>query len=255
MQQLIASLEKKTLKIQLFFAISCGLLIMLFIGFNAINNIKILSDETNIIYQNYLLGISHLKEAGINLAHLKGNLSELSNSNNDIRSKAQNTIEKTISSVQEEIIIARELMIEESDKKLVADFDIVFAKYQRNIEQINTLILHEHEKNILGNQINVLLSQSTFMDTIESTDAILNSLIKNKENQALNAAQLLKETRKENQETSLLIMFFGLLLIGGSGVLVARTISKPIRHLQLTIEELASGNLDIEIPYTVYRNE
>ena len=256
MQRFIASLEKKSLKIKLFLAISCGLLIMLFIGFNAINNIKTLSDETNTIYKNYLLGISHLKEAGINLAHIKGDLSDLPSSNSDVRTKAQNNIDKAISAVQEEMIISRELMVQDSDKKLLADFDIIFGKYQRNIEQINTLILHKQDKNTpLSNQATALLSQSNFIDTINKTDSILTSLIQSKESQALNAAQALKDTRKKNEKVSLWIMLFGLLLAGCAGVLVGRSITKPIRNLQITIEELADGNLDIEIPYTAYQNE
>ena len=255
MQRFISALEKKSLKIKLFLAIGYGLLIMLFIGFNAISNIKTLSDETNTIYKNYLLGISHLKEAGIHLAHIKGNLSNLPNVSNAIRTKAQEDIDKAISSVQEEMIISRELMILDSDKKLLADFDVIFGKYQRNIEQINAFILHNQAKTNVNGDILALLAQSNFIETITKTDAILTTLIQNKEAQALSAAQSLKDARKNSENVSLWMMFFGLLLAGLSGIFIGRSITKPIKNLQTAIEELASGNLDSEIPYTVYKNE
>ncbi|HCT99406.1 MAG TPA: hypothetical protein DF614_04905, partial [Methylococcaceae bacterium] len=246
MQRFISALEKKSLKIKLFLAIGYGLLIMLFVGFNAMSNIKTLSDQTNTLYKNYLLGVSHLKEAGIELAHIKGSFSDFISTDNALRKKAQQDIERAISAVQEEIIISRELMILESDKKLVADFEVAFGKYQRHIEQANTLDRA---------QAIALLSTTSLTEALTTADTLLTTLIQNKETQAFNAAQSLNNARKSNQKLSLWLMFLALILAVLSGILIGRSITQPIKNLQNAIEELAAGNLDIAIPHTAYQNE
>ena len=67
MGKLMVVLEKLKLSTKLLIGFSVGLLIAILIGVNAVRSLNELSGHAQIIYEKELLGVSHLKEANINL--------------------------------------------------------------------------------------------------------------------------------------------------------------------------------------------
>jgi PAS domain S-box-containing protein len=70
MGKLMVVLEKLKLSSNLLIGFGGGLLIAILIGVNAIKSLNEMSEQTQAIYENELLGISHLKQANINLIYM-----------------------------------------------------------------------------------------------------------------------------------------------------------------------------------------
>jgi two-component system sensor histidine kinase/response regulator len=252
---LTSLLEKKSLGTKLFLAVSYGLVIMLLVGFNAISNIRTLSNETNIIYENYLQCVSHLKEANIHLVRIRENIAQLTQIEAARHNQAKSNITKSTVMLQEEIAVARSSLSSQEDKKLLTNFDTFFNDYLGNIKQAILLSSPNKEKKTTENALERFITDNDFLTTSDTTEELLSTLSHNKEQQAFFISEKLKKMREESEHISLLLMFFGVLITAISGFLVGKSVTEPINRLQTAIEGLAAGNLDVVIPHVEDRNE
>ncbi len=255
MTLLTSLLEKKSLGTKLFLAVSYGLVIMLLIGFNAISNIRTLSYETNIIYENYLQCVSHLKEANIHLVRIRENVVQLSQTDDARYSQAKSTITKSTITLQEEMALARGSLSSQVDKKLLANFDTFFNDHLSNIKQATLLSNEYKEKKIVESVLEHFIHGTDFSTTANAAEELLSTLSHNKELQAFAISEKLKKMREESERISLFLMFFGILITAISGFLIGKSITAPINRLQTAIEGLAAGNLDVVIPHIGDKNE
>ena len=255
MMLLTSLLEKKSLGTKLFLAVSYGLVIMLLVGFNAISNIRTLSNETNIIYENYLQCVSHLKEANIHLVRIRENIAQLTQIEAARHNQAKSNITKSTVMLQEEIAVARSSLSSQEDKKLLTNFDTFFNDYLGNIKQAILLSSPNKEKKTTENALERFITDNDFLTTSDTTEELLSTLSHNKEQQAFFISEKLKKMREESEHISLLLMFFGVLITAISGFLVGKSVTEPINRLQTAIEGLAAGNLDVVIPHVEDRNE
>lgn len=70
MNTLLITLEKLSLNTKLLFGFSVGLLIAAVIGVYGLSSQQISQSEMEALYEQELLGISHIKEANINLIYM-----------------------------------------------------------------------------------------------------------------------------------------------------------------------------------------
>ena len=119
MKNFMVVLEKLKLPNKLLIGFSVGLLIAMLIGANAISSLNEMSEQAQVLYELDLLGISHLKEANINLIYMGRSMRQMMlASDAEGREKALAMINKATVTLQKELAEARKTIFREENKKL-----------------------------------------------------------------------------------------------------------------------------------------
>ncbi len=250
------ALEKRKLTTKLFINFGICLVIMTLIGLNAMNSLKIISEQTQTTYEQELLGISHIKEANINLVLIGKNMRQALLLTHDFsrREKTIAEVEKAIANVELEINEVRKRIFLDKNKQLLAQFDEKFLQYKINANKAIDL-MKEEGNSIPQSKATNYVSSENYIEVGEDADNLLTELSRNKENRARERGEELKIMGEENQFILLGMMLSGLFVGIIGGIITGNAIGRPIQKLQESIESLTNGQLDVEIPYLNYPNE
>ena len=255
MKLLSVALEKRKLSTKLFINFGISLVIMLLIGFNAMNSLKVISQKTQTIYEEELLGISHLKEANINFILIGRNMRQALLLTDDFagQESAISAIEKSIANVELDIAEVRKRVSIDKNKQLLTQFDEKFLQYKTNVNKVIALV--QKNESIPQSKATNYVSSDSYMEVVNAVDNLLIELSHNQENRAQKKAEELKKMDRDGQLILLTLMLCGLFVGIIVGIMTGKAIGRPIQKLQESIESLANGGLDIEIPYLNYPNE
>ncbi len=249
----MSMLEKRNLTTKLFLGFSLGLITTLLIGLNSSNNMNLISKEIKAMYYSQLLGVSHIKETEINLIYIERSLRQIVLATTPTaHEKASQRLDKAIVTLQTELDEARKTITDDEGKKLLSEFDRLYANYRHNVEKTISLV---HKEDKQQTEAIEFISSDEFVTNINSVDDTLTKMARAKDASSHQTIDLLEQLTENNQKLLLLLMFFGLVFSGLFGVLSGRSISAPINRIQKTVEHLANGKLDIEIPDLDYPNE
>lgn len=246
-------LEKLKLSSKLLIGFGGGLLIALLIGADAITSLNRMSEQAQMIYEKELLGISHLKEANINLILIGRSMRQMMLASDAAgREKARAMIDKASLDLQTEMAEARKTIFREENRKMLLKFDAQFEQYKRNVNRAITLL----EKDVFrASEAVAYISGAEFMNVVNGADETLEAISKIKEEGAGKTAQALAELSRRSQAVSLGLLLVGLVLGGVAGLIMGNAIKRPNDRLLASVEGLAAGKLDDTIPHTDYRNE
>jgi PAS domain S-box-containing protein len=228
------------------------LLIALMLGILNQHSLNILNDETKKLYEEELLGISHLKEAHSDLIMIGRSIRHMMLAPDKISREASKiSLEEAKTNLQKEFEEGRKLIYKDENKKLLTEFDELFKQYLLNIEHIQTLL----ELDSSGSKAVQFLFTPEFITVGLNADLKLDAITKNKENNAKEASKHCEYIFAKSRHLSILLLIFG--LIGGIlfGWLISISIRRPSKKLSDCVEQLIDGQLNIEIPYTGYGNE
>ncbi len=247
MKLFIPSSKKVNLTTKLFWGGGFSLLIIFLIGLNTIVSLQKLNVETNILYDKHLIGISHIKEASINLNHMRKNVRQMVFAENIFtQKKAIENLDKADSELQSQINEITVTLDSAENKQQLSEFLRLIEQYRHYIEQISSLVEGDESKKIQAKQI---FLSPIFVEIGENADTLLAEIATIKEKDAYKMAESLKKMSEQNQTFSFVLMFFGLFFGGFSGFLIVRSVSNSIERLQNFIEDLAHNNLDVEVPH------
>jgi two-component system sensor histidine kinase/response regulator len=253
MGKLMVVLEKLKLSSKLLIGFSGGLLIAVLIGVNAIMSLDKMNEQTQSIYENELLGISHLKEANINLIYIGRSLRQMVLAPDAVgREKARAAIDKATVTLQTELAEARKRIYREEVKKLLVTFDSMFEQYRRNVNRASTLL---EKEGFRTSEAVTYISSPEFITVGNEADDTLTAMTKIKEEGAHNIAQALTDLSKKSRTISLILLLAGLVCGGIGGLIMGASIKRPNDRLRNSVEGLAAGKLDDTIPHADYRNE
>ncbi|TAK60021.1 PAS domain S-box protein [Methylobacter sp.] len=253
MKRIMVMLEKRQLVSKLMLGFGICLFITLLIGVNAINSMRVMTEKSTDIYEMDLLGISHLKEANINLMYIGRSLRQMMLSQNAAdREKAKARMDKAMLTLQIELDEARKRIFREDSKKLLVRFDSYYEQYKRNIDQA---VLLMNKEDYRSSEAAAFISSDEYVKTINTADDTLSAITKIKEAGAKQTADMLSELGEQNRRFSLILMLLGLVIGAGAGLMLGISIQRPTLRLRDSIERLAAGKLDESVPYTGYSNE
>jgi two-component system sensor histidine kinase/response regulator len=249
----MVALEKLKLSNKLFIGFSVGLLIAILIGVNAIMSLNEMNEQTQVIYEKELLGVSHLKEANINLILMGRSMRQMMlASDAEGREKARAAIEKASAALQTELAEARKRIYREEVKKLLVKFDAQFDQYKRNVSRAITLL---EKDGFRTSEAVAYISSPEFMGVVNDADDTLAAMTKVKEEGARNMAQTLTDLSEKGRNFSVILILAGLVLGCIGGLIMGASIKRPSDRLRTSVEGLAAGKLDDAIPHTDYKNE
>jgi two-component system sensor histidine kinase/response regulator len=248
-------LEKQSLTIKLLLGFSFGLIITLIMGFSTIKNLDTLNQEVKKIYADHLLGISHVKDANINLVEMSRSLRVMiSAADNDERAIAKAQLDKATINLQTELNQVRENIAfsEEDDKRVLAEFDSLFEQYKQYIEHTLSLM---SERDYRQSDASAFIADPEVVAVLTNADNSLAKITQIKEQSAGKKASGLEQLSEESRRLTFILLSIGVVFGGLVGILIGRSIELPIKRLQASIQDLAKGNLEVEIAHTDYPNE
>jgi len=253
MGKLMGVLEKLKLPIKLLIGFSGGLLIAILIGVNAIRSLNEMSEQAQAIYEKELLGISHFKEANINLIYMGRSLRQMMLAADAAdRKKARAAIDKASVTLKMELGEARKRVYREEGKKLLVTFDYQFEQYSRNVDRATAML---EKEGFRTSEALTYISSTEFINAGKEADETIDAMTKIKEEGAQKIAQSLTALSEKSRAISLILLLAGLALGGIAGLMMGRSIKRPNDRLLTSVEGLAAGKLDDTIPYADYNNE
>ncbi|PKN72054.1 MAG: hypothetical protein CVU52_08180, partial [Deltaproteobacteria bacterium HGW-Deltaproteobacteria-10] len=230
------------------------LLVTLMIGSQSLYEMTRLEKATRDIYEKEMTAVSHINEANINLIHIGRSLRQMALVTNLAdREKAKKRLDLARVTLQKELEDGRRLFYIEKNKKLIVEFDAIYAQYLRNVDQVIALIEAGDSSSRLS--IEKILTSAEFNDVINKADEKLNEVAQAKETAARQAA--MRVTAASAQSRLLLIVLLSIGLIGGGifAWLISISIRRPLNDLVGSIEDIAAGRLDSKVPHAHYNNE
>ncbi|MFZ4437089.1 MAG: response regulator [Syntrophales bacterium] len=230
------------------------LLVALLIGSRSLYDTAQLNNAAQQLYEQDVLGISHIKEANINLIYIGRSLRTIALVSDPAHRETQKkVIDKARATFTKELEEARKLALPEETKRLLAELDLCYPLYLRYVDQIITL--SEARKADSDNQAVQILFSSDLRDSALKVDAKFTEVVSALEKDAQQAVAQISASHMQSRFIMILLLVCGLIGGGIFAWLISISVSRPLNGLRQGIEDLAAGHLDVTVPHTDYRNE
>lgn len=250
---LFTMLEKLKLNTALVLGFSLGLVVAAIVWAYGQHQLVLAQESMEVIYEKELLGISHIKEANINLMYMARSVRQsLIAQDEQTRNAARSQVSEARERLRKELDEGRKRIFREETIAAYEEFERHFARYNENITHALALIERE---TAASSEAAKFLTSKEFMATVNAADDALNKMTDIKERGAKEKMDAARERAESARLASILMLLAGLsaaVLLGG---LVGRAISAPNNRLRSAVEDLAKGEVHTGIPHTEYPNE
>jgi PAS domain S-box-containing protein len=253
MNTLQIHIEKLWLKTKLMIGFSVGLVVAAAIGINSLNSLSVLEAEMERMYEMDLLGISHIKEANINLIYMGRAMRQMMIAqDSSTRDKARSQVKAAHDKLLKELEEGRKRIIRDEVIALHDEFLRTFSKFNENVE--HAILLIEREQASTSEAAKFITSPE-FITVINTADEALTAMTKVKEKGSRTKLDEVKRQIQSTRNLAMLMLALGILGAIGLGVLIGNSIKRPNERLRNSVEALAGGDVASNIPHTDYPNE
>ncbi|MBF0184284.1 MAG: response regulator [Magnetococcales bacterium] len=244
-------LERRSLTGKLILGFTAMLLGTLALGWHSLHTLHTLNSEIQRLYNMEMLGVSHAKEAAIKLAQMGRALrqSVLASNEND-RERAMTQISDAEIHLRHAVEETRVRTVREEARLRLLRFEEQFATYKRNVDK--ALIL---QRAGLREELLHFVNRSDFQQAAITASDALTDLTRIQEENAQKSASQAQQLAEENTRLTFILLGVGGGLGLGLSILISLSIRRPTEQMRVLVEELATGHLDQEVPYTDYPNE
>ncbi len=215
------------------------------VGLVGINAAGQINEAADTMYQRDLIGLSHIKEANINLIYVgraRGNF--LAATTPEDRAKQMAITQKAISTFRDEFAKAKPMFVTERGKQIVASASTAWEEFVReNNELLNLLAnkkLQERDPTMVK-QTELVISKANALDDM------LTQLSELKEELARKASEDTTELYQRSRTIMITVILVSLVTGILMGVLISRGVSKPLGVAVGVAQQLAEGDLTAQI--------
>ena len=211
------------------------------VGYMGINNMRIINNMADQLYENELLGISFTKEANIDLISIgRAERNLLLASTERDRQEYLAAIRHFEESMLQNLAQARPLFYTQEGQQA---FDRVERAWKERSEILQRVIKIALAEDLQDNRASVALATGEGRQAADALDAAMTALVDIKELNGEQAAEA--TTNRYNQAfTLMLTLVAGSILFGmGIGIFIARTISRPLNKGVEYALAVAGGDL------------
>jgi two-component system sensor histidine kinase/response regulator len=253
MNMFMTFVERFKLNTKLILGFSSGLIIAAAISLYSMSSLKSLESEMEQIYEIDLLGISHIKEANINLIYIGRSLRHMMIAQDDItRDQARARLNRAVETLRKEMENGRKRIVRAEAIARYEQFNMNFTKYMENVDHALQLVEREKANPSVAAKF---ITSAEFMATVNAADEDLTALTKIKEKGSKATIDAARQRAETTQLVALLLLVVGVGLAAGFGVLIGATINRPNDRLRTSVEKLADGDVESPIPHADYPNE
>lgn len=253
MKALLSSVERLTITTKLMIGFSTGILVALAIGLNALSGLSALETEMERMYENDLLGISHIKDANLNLIYMSRAMRHMLIAQDQVvRDAASAQIKRARETMLFELAEARKRIYR---PEMIERFNVFQADLNKALEGIEHAVALIRVEEMRSSAAARYITSPEFAAAIAKADHGLHDLVELKErtaNASLDQARLASYQVKLH---SIILLAAGIIVAVLVGMVIGLSIQRPNDRLRGAVEELAAGNVDAAIPHKDYPNE
>ncbi|HEY0885045.1 MAG TPA: methyl-accepting chemotaxis protein, partial [Ramlibacter sp.] len=208
-------------------------------------NMGKINDKADAIYEQELLGISHVKQANIALVYMARELRNLllASSVQD-RDRFVQNIDKARSLVKEQLEKARPLFLTDEGKQKLAAFDRAFAEYDGLLNE--TVGKARREEMEMERPIVQYMYQTVFPKA-QAADDSMTELTKLKEENARSAADEAAALYNTSRALMIVLVLVSTGVGFALGIVVTRSITRPLSKAVGVAQAVAGGDLTTSI--------
>jgi len=215
------------------------------VGISNAQKINLLNDQ---MYLNEVLGISHIKEANINLIYIgRSRANYLLAVTKADRDAQMQQIDQATKTLHAELESSRPLFVTEKGKKLFSEFDKAWANYER---ELKGQLLLAAEEPLASHSEALAKSLLSTREKANIADDLLTDLASQKMSRAKVAMDdgtaIYEDGRTLMVSTILVGVLLGLVL----GYVISRSVTVPLIVAKDAANRLADGDLTVRIEST-----
>jgi len=230
------------------------LLIVLVIGFQSIYSNHVLADETKVMFAQELQGISHIKEANIQLMAVGRFIRQMALSPDAVsRAAAESQVRQADAQMQLALQQSDRLFVRPEGRKLLQEIRALSVMYGHNVNRAIDLI--DQSKNYRNDALTAFLISADNVSVFEKMDQLMDALVSHKEAAALQASQDAQDLSKLLEKWIWVYLLVGAVSGVTFGLLIGASVRRPFEGLQQSVRKLANGDLHTPIPHQDFSNE
>jgi len=217
------------------------------IGFLGIRGMGKIADLAAVSYAQETVAIAYLKQVEVDLIHMARAEKNLLLANSpEEREKYKNAIQTYKAKVDEGLEKSRPLIHTDKGKELLASFDLTWRARQEVVEQIVALAAKDQ---LNQKRDSVELSFGLGRQKADAAEDLLTQLVTVKEETAKNAAATSEQTYQSSRTFMIILTLGGVLTGLALGIIISRSVSKPLGDLAETAKHISLGDVNQEIHY------
>ncbi|NMG35505.1 HAMP domain-containing protein [Azoarcus sp. TTM-91] len=218
------------------------------VGFIGLNNASKLSDLTTALYERELLGLSHIKEANVNLISIgRARQGYLLAGSQAERERVAEDVRRYSKSFEEEVAKARTRFVSQESQERFASLTRTWDTYQADLRRLMELAAAT-EMRQLSPEVRQAAEQ--VRTQANGIDDLMTELSRAKEANAKAASDASDVVYAESRQWMLLTIA-GALLIGILlGFLISRSVTTPLARAVEASNRLAEGDLTVRLQGT-----
>ena len=236
------------ISIRLFAGFMLVIAITAVIGAIGISGSEKIHEKAEAIYEQDLIGLSHIKEANINLIYVgraRGNY--LLATTQEERQKQHDAIVKYSAVVKDYVEKARPLFVTDKAKAMFASFNTMWEQYQKDLQAVLTIGAAEklqQRSDALTEAVAVSLRKGTELDDL------LTDLTRLKEERAKAASDETAELYAASRNSMMIALAVATLFGLTFGFIISRSVTVPLNKAKEAAIRLSEGDLTVTIDST-----
>ncbi len=220
--------------------------IIALVGYVGIRDMTAINGMLNSLYDNETVGISHIKQANINLvAHQRAVRNYLLATSREERTRRLNDVKSYESNMLAEIESATPSIRSERGKMLLSKFWPAWQEYKNTADRIlkmaSSMQVSSQNKEVVD------LSNAAGQETADAVDTIMAEIAREHESNG-RKAYYESDAIYSRSRSELILLILAALAVGMVfGGFVSSMLSRPIVALKNAAEKVASGETDVSV--------
>lgn len=215
------------------------------VGWIGIDSLHTLNDKADRMYDMDLLGLSHIKEANVQLVNQSRSLRNMLLA--DTQQERERFKENALSfadRTREELDQARTKFASDEGKELLRKLDAAYEEYLPLRDKLMEMATSE---DLPQRRETAIFATSELRPKADAVDELMTLLSRLKEENAAEASKLTTEIYTDSRQFMILLVIVAVAFGLGLGFLLSRSISRPLAHAAAVANRLAEGDLGVVV--------
>lgn len=253
MKALFLLLERLNLRTKLLLGSLGGVVLALVVSAYGLSGMARLEAEIERLYEKELLALAHLKEANLNMIYVSRQVRHMLISQDDrTRAEAKARLLRAREELMSELAAGRSRLSRPREIERYEQLERELTQFLESVEVAISMI--EREKPQPSAAASYLTSPE-FQMVVARADGALHELAQMTQKGSAESRVVAQRIGEETRWQATVLLLMGLAAALAFGTLIGASIQRPSEALRRSVEALAAGKVDAEIPHTDYPNE